>query len=223
MRSHSWVLALALALATACSSRKEAPVSGAGSASATSQDGTLAYAVDADADLLTVVQRKTRRKIAEIRVGKAPEQLAVGPDETIYVANRGSRSISIIRRNDWKEAGRINAGLEPMAVAVAPDNQTLYVVNGSSLDKADAGTLMAIDLTTRRVRWELSVAGEPRGIALVDASTARIELYRRAEPLLVNLNVPKILGLAPASPGATEDLDSSAARPFPALHGALVR
>jgi DNA-binding beta-propeller fold protein YncE len=203
LRKRMTLTALLALAAWACGTRRDLPPA-APVGLANSVDGKYTYVPEADRDVVTVLHRKRHSKVAEVPVGKAPEQVAVAPDDTVYVANRGSRSISVIRRDSWHEAGRIPAGLEPVALAVARDNRTLYVVNGSSLDQPDVGTLMAVDLSTQTVRWELPLQGEPRGISLLDETRARIPLYRSAQPLIVDLVVPLIVGQAPAEDRANQ-------------------
>lgn len=203
MKTHLGALAalapFLVALAAGCASKREAPAPSPGTA--ISRDGQLAYALDPDEDLLVVSNRKTKEKVAEVRVGKAPEHLVVGSDETLYVANRGSRSVAVIARGDWKVKAWIPVGLEPLDLVVTADNKTLYVVNASSLEQAEHGSLMAINLTDQQVRWELPLEGEPKGFSLVNSHTARVELYGVAEPLWVNLRIPAVAGRGPVAMG----------------------
>src|SRR5688572_14565389 len=132
------IVALSAILALGCGSRRDTS-SPTTPGSGVSRNGLFAYTLDAEADLLTVTNRKTKAKIAEIHVGKAPEQLAVSADETVYVANRGSRTVSVISPRTWTEQTKIPVGLEPLALALSKDGETLYVVNASSLEHAESG------------------------------------------------------------------------------------
>jgi len=223
MKTHLGALAALLpflaGLAAGCGSRREATAQVPGTG--VSRDGKLSYVLEPDEDLLIVSDRKTKAKIAEVRVGKAPEQIAVGSDETLYIANRGSRNVSVIKRGDWTVKSRIPVGLEPLALAVSADNRTLYVVNGSSLEHAESGSLMAIDLAQRKMRWELPIEGEPRGFSLIDKHTARVDLYRGAAPVWVNLTVPAVAGQGPVAMGPQPREGRRVPRPFPALHATL--
>jgi YVTN family beta-propeller protein len=133
---------------------------------ATSKDRVLQYSIVPSRDAVAVKDRKTGKKVAEVPVGRAPEQILVGPDDKVYVTNRGSRSVSVIARGAWKEAARLSVGVEPVGLAVSPDNKTLYVVNSASLESADAGTLTAVDLQSGEARWEIPVGEEPRRVEL---------------------------------------------------------
>src|SRR5205823_8027608 len=100
-----------------------------------SRDDALLYAVDQDNETLTVVDTKTNAQVKTIKVGKMPERVAVGADDTIYVTNRGERSLSVIKRGDWDSQQKVtDIGIEPVGVAVAGDNKTVYVVSATAID-----------------------------------------------------------------------------------------
>jgi YVTN family beta-propeller protein len=220
MKTHfGGLVAISAILALGCGSRRDSSSPPSAPGTGVSKNGLFAYSLDAEADLLTVTNRKTKAKIAEIRVGKAPEQLAVANDEAIYVANRGSRTVSVISPRHWTEKAKILVGLEPLALEVSRDGNTLYVVNGSSLERAESGSLMAIALSTNTVRWELPIEGEPRALSLVDEGTAKIDLYKRSEPVWVNLTIPALTSRAPA-PSTQAREAKRLPRPFPTLHAA---
>ena len=63
---------------------------------AISKDNALLYAADTDNGVLGVVDVKTGQKLAEVKVGNRPWRVTVTPDDTIYVANRGSRSVIVL-------------------------------------------------------------------------------------------------------------------------------
>lgn len=190
MRRHvlAGVLAATLGL-TACedSSTGEGWTNASGSV-ALSRDDAFLYVVDADTGVLAVVETARGEKVGEVKVGAGPERVVVGPDDTVYVANRGERSVSVIRRGDWSEAARVAVGVEPMGLAVSPKGDTLYVVNSTALDSTTYGTLMAVDTRSLEVRWELPVGEEPRGIALVDGGRrALVSLFRHSDLVTVDL------------------------------------
>jgi YVTN family beta-propeller protein len=159
---------------------------------ARSKDGRVSYAIDADQGSL-VAYTKNGRKVAEVPVGRAPEQLTVGPDDRVYVANRGSRSVSIIARDGWAEVARVQVGPEPVALAVAADNQTLYVVNGTSFASPDEGTLTAIALDTLATRWTMPLGSSPRSISLVDARTAEVGFGKNGETARIDLTRGRVV------------------------------
>lgn len=191
MRRHvlAGVLAAALGLAGCSDRQTEATWTNASGSVALSRDDAFLYVVDADNGVLSVVATAQGEKVGEVKVGRGPERVVVGPDDTIYVSNRAERSVSVIRRGDWNEAARIPVGVEPMGMAVAPGGDTLYVVNSTALDSTEHGTLMAVDTRSLTVRWELPVGDEPRGIALVDGGKrALVSLFRHSDLVTVDLS-----------------------------------
>lgn len=160
---------------------------------AMSRDDALVYAVDTDNEMVAVIDTASQKKVAEVKVGAAPETIAVGKDDTLYVANRGGRSVSVIARGEWKEAAKIPVGVEPVGLAVSPDGKTLFVVNATSLEDSSVGTLMAIDTASRQVKWDLPVGNEPRGITLIDGGKkALITLFKEGEVVQVDVTRPEI-------------------------------
>lgn len=179
---------------SACDAPKSATYVNASGSIALSRDDTLIYAVDSDNEILAVVDAATQKKVAEVKVGAAPEQVAVGPDDAIYVSNRGARSVSVIQKGQWEEARRIPVGVEPVGLAVAPDGKTLYVVNGTSLEDPEYGTLMAIDTASGQPKWDLAVGEEPRAVTLIDGGKkALITLFKQGDVVQVDLTRPEII------------------------------
>lgn len=161
---------------------------------AVSHDRKLIYATDPDNDLVVVFKARTEAKVAEVKVGRDPERIALGSDGTIYVSNRGSRSVSVIRRDEWRELTRIPVGVEPVGLAVSGDNRFLYVVNSTSIEDPENGTLIAVDLRTRQQDWSLAIGPEPREIRLLDDHRASVRLHKDHAVVEVDLDRRKILG-----------------------------
>ncbi len=178
MRGFLTMAALAVVGLTGCEA-KTGSYSSASGTLALSRDDALLYAVDTDNELVAVIDTATDAKIAEVKVGAAPERIVVGKDDTLYVANRGARSVSVIRRGDWTEATRISVGVEPSGMAVSKDGNTLYVVNAAALDSAEHGTLTAIDTRTLQTLWDLDVGPALRGGAGGRSQGARLPLQAR--------------------------------------------
>ncbi|MFZ5471234.1 MAG: c-type cytochrome [Myxococcota bacterium] len=162
---------------------------------ALSRDDALLYALDTDNEILAVVDTRKDEVIAKVKVGKVPTRVVVGHDDTIYVSNRGSRSVSVIRRGDFSApaATIADVGVEPTGMAVSADDKLLYVVSSTSLDDASVGTLTAIDVASLQPVWEMKVGEEPRAIALLRDNTAIVSLYRRGEFVKVNLETQTIV------------------------------
>jgi len=160
---------------------------------ALSRDDAYLYAVDSDNDLMAVVDTQSQVKVADIKVGRAPERVAVGPDDSIYVTNRGSRSVSVIRRGGWSDVGTVGVGVEPVGVAVAPDNSAVYVVSSTALDSPEYGTLTAFDPRSLRVKWTMAVGEEPRGVTLLPGDKALITLFKQGDVVVVDLAKQTVL------------------------------
>ncbi|MBX5483802.1 MAG: hypothetical protein IRZ16_18420 [Myxococcaceae bacterium] len=191
-----WILAAAVTalFAVGCVRTASDTYQNSSGSIALSRDDALLYAVDTDSGIVAVIDVATQKKVAEVKVGAAPESVVVGPDDRIYVSNRGARSVSVIERGDWKEAARIGVGVEPTGLAISPDGKTLYVVNGTSLESAEYGTLTAIDTEHLQIKWDLPVGEEPRGIALTDhGHKALITLFKQGDLVQVDLDKPEVI------------------------------
>lgn len=159
---------------------------------ALSRDDSLVYVADSDNGTLSVVNADAREKIADIKVGRNPEHVVVGPDDTIYVSNRGSRSVSVIRRDQWDApVATVDVGVEPYAMAFADEGKTLLVVNSTSIDSTETGTLMGIDTRSLQPTFEIPVGDEPRGVAVVNGK-ALVSLHRKGEVISVDLSTKQI-------------------------------
>jgi YVTN family beta-propeller protein len=189
MRKQILAAVMVLSLGwTGCEDTPAATYSPSAGSVALSRDDALLYAVDTDNGIVAVVDTAAYEKVAEIKVGQAPERILVGPDDTLYVSNRGGRSVSVIRRGEWTEAARLKVGVEPMGLAVSADGQTLFVVNSAMLDTSESGSVAAFDTATLAKRWELPVGEEPRGIALLEEGKALVTLHRAGEVVQLDLS-----------------------------------
>ena len=182
------------ALLTACGEPSTLSTNSAGSL-ALSRDDAFLYAVDADSDNVAVVDTATKAVVATVKVGRAPERVVVGPDDTVYVSNRGARSVSVIKRGagTWSQVLQLPVGVEPVGLAVTADNKTLYVVNGTSLESPETGTLTAIDVKTFQTKWDLPVGQEPRAVTLLGGERALVTLFKSGDVVTVDLNGPSVL------------------------------
>ncbi|MBK7857651.1 MAG: c-type cytochrome [Archangiaceae bacterium] len=161
---------------------------------ALSRDEQRVYAVDADNGTLRVFDRQSLAEVATVKVGVQPSRVTVGPDDTLYVSNRGSHSVSVVHHDTWEVAATLETGVEPMGSVVSADGKTLYVVSSTSRTAPDYGTLTAYDLETRLPLWELPVGQEPRDVALVDDHRALLTLFREGKTVLVDLTTRSVVG-----------------------------
>lgn len=186
-------LAAVLALAPGCSGNSTAGGNTANGSLGISRDDKLLFAADADLDTVFVFDTRTQTVVSEIAVGRQPEKVLVGPDDTVYVTNRLDRSVSVIRKGETTESARIAVAVEPVALAASTDGKTLYVVNATSLTDSDFGTLMAIDTATLSIKWELPVGHEPRGFTLMGDGKAAVSLYKQGDLVMVDLAAVKVI------------------------------
>jgi len=162
--------------------------SASGSA-ALSQDDALLYVADRDNGVLAVIDTASDTVLAQAKVGKDPMRVLVGTDDTIYVANRGERSVSVLHRGDWNEAARLQVGVEPSGLALTPDGRSLLVTSATSEDSPAFGTLTSFDTATLQKNWELPVGEEPRAVAVTgDGSRALVSLFKQGDVVEVDLN-----------------------------------
>jgi YVTN family beta-propeller protein len=181
-------LAACLSFGTGCAPNAAGGGNSANGSLGVSRDDALLFAADSDLDVVFVVDAKTQTVVGEpIKVGRQPEKVLVGPDDTVYVTNRLDRSVSVIRKGDTQESTRINVAVEPVGLAASSDGKTLYVVNATSLTDSDFGTLMAFDTATLKLKWETPVGHEPRAISLMGDGKAAISLYKAGDLVMVDL------------------------------------
>ncbi|MFN0120746.1 MAG: YncE family protein [Blastocatellia bacterium] len=132
---------------------------------AVSPDNRFVWSVNPDADTVSVfnVERDANRKIAEIRVGKEPNNLAISPDgQYVYVACTVSGHIAVVSTRRLRVAYHIKAGTEPYGLALTPNGHRLYVANARSND------VSVIDTNWGQEIRRINVGDEPRGIAITN-------------------------------------------------------
>jgi YVTN family beta-propeller protein len=173
-----------------CSSSGPARSSGS---LAVSNDQQYIYAVDTDSNAVFVMDARSLDVVTSVKVGNRPYRVVVGTDDTLYVANRGSRTVSVIHKGDWKEASTLATGIDPNGMQVSADGKTLYVVSSVALDSADHGVLQAFDTATLQNSWTMAVGKEPRGLALVAGGRAVVSLYREGDVQTVDLASQKVV------------------------------
>lgn len=170
-----------------------APVQGNGSRSsgslALSSDDSTLYAVDSDNGVLAVIPlaNPTKENIVKVNVGKNPVRVILGTDDTAYVANRGSNTVSVVRKGEASVSATLVTALEPTGLALSADGKQLLVTSNTARDTAAHGVLTAFDTATLQQLWEIPVGEEPRAVAVV-GHTALVSLYKQGELATVDLN-----------------------------------
>ncbi len=192
MKNRLLTAALALCLAVGCAN----PAGGGNSAGGSvgvSADDSLVFAADGDLDKVFVYDTRLEQVVSAISVGRQPEKVLVAPDDTVYVTNRYSRSVSVIRRGESTESARLATAVEPVGLALTEDGKTLYVVNATSLTDADFGTVRAFDTATLSLKWETPVGEEPRGITLMAGGKLAVSLYKQGDLVFLDASSGKVL------------------------------
>ena len=145
---------------------------------AVSPDDKTVWAANPDTDSVSVfnVENDKNEKLAEIKVGDEPNNLAIMPNgQTVYVANTVSGTVSVINATTLKVIGTILVGTEPYGLALTPNGSKLYVTNARSDNVSVIST--ATNAVTRTIN---GVGTEPRGIAITsdgDADDADEQVY----------------------------------------------
>ena len=110
--------------------------------------------------------RRSKQKVAEIRVGDAPNNVAFSPDsKRAFVANRLSNTVSVIDVETRKVVHTIKVGSEPHGVMTDAEGKRLYVLNTSSDDiwVFDAQSLnWTKTLSAGKAPWALALSPDGR-------------------------------------------------------------
>jgi YVTN family beta-propeller protein len=123
--------------------------------------GDELYIANIDVPTVTIVDAKTKKKKAEIAVGKEPRQLTLSPDEKfLYVSCMYDDRVDVISLEKKKVIGHLKTGIEPFGLVTSQDGKTLYVANYRS------GTLSIFDLETGKKRKELTIGDRPRTVTI---------------------------------------------------------
>jgi len=161
-----------------CGNNQQVKNSSASGSLALSNDDSLLYAADTDNGVVSVVDTRTNSKSYEVQVGARPFKVAVAADDTVFVANRGSRSVSVIRKGERQVSAELTTGVDPTGMAVSFDGKTLYVVSATSKDNNEYGLLQAFDTATLEEKYAQPLGYEPRAIALTSNEQALITEYK---------------------------------------------
>jgi YVTN family beta-propeller protein len=188
---------------SACSSAPVGEYRASSGTLALSRDGAEVYAVDSDNDLVAILSSTDLRKIAEVKVGHRPERIAVGADGTLFVTNKGDRTVSFVKRGAWMVLDTVTVGIEPVGVDVTRDGNHVLVASSTSLSNPEVGTLTSIDARTRKVEWQLDVGPEAHAVRVVPGDKAYVSLFKSGTVAVVDLGSRRLLGgIDLTNPGA---------------------
>lgn len=177
---------------TACTPPNGGASARASGSLALSNDDSTVFAVDTDNGKLLRID-PVSKDVKEIAVGKAPVRVIVSPDDTVFVTNSGSRSVSVVRKGDTAESAHVDVGVEPNGMAITSDGKTLLVVSATALNRTDKGLLTAIDTNTLQKKWEIEVGEEPRAVAIIAGNRALVSLYKEGELVEVDLGKGEVI------------------------------
>ena len=126
-----------------------------------------AFVTDSAANVVRVIDLKTKAETARFPTGAYPHGLRLSPDgKTLYVANMRGGSVSVIDVERLQETGRIAVGKGPVQVGFAPDGRQAYVsLSGSN-------QLGLIDTRQQRLVGKVKVGRMP--IQMVATKAGRV-------------------------------------------------
>ncbi|WLR49932.1 beta-propeller fold lactonase family protein [Bacillus tianshenii] len=161
-------------------------------------EGTKIYTANIDVNTVSIVDAQSKKKLAEIPVGKKPKQLALSPDEkTLYVSCMMDNKVDIVSLEKEKVVDSLETGIEPYGLITSQDGKKLYTANYRS------GTLSVYDLQKKKEVKTVKVGARPRTVAInADGSKLYVPQYLDAKINVIateNLEVTKKIKLA-ASP-----------------------
>jgi YVTN family beta-propeller protein len=159
--SHGLRCALALCVALLLAS-----VSGLGCGSSPAPTGAASARIYVSNQLdntATVIDGRTHKVVATVRVGDSPAEMAVSPDrKSVYIANTGSDTVSVLNTADNTVAKTIALPhrSRPIGVAVSPSGRYLYTADGG------ANRVSVLDTGAERVVASVRVGTQPLSVAV---------------------------------------------------------
>lgn len=147
-------------------------------------DGTYVWAVNPDADIVSVVDTATLTLDDEIVVGSEPKSIARAADGTIWITCRKSAEISVIDPSTRVVVDTITMpyASQPSGIAFAPDGSAAFITLEA------LGQLVKVDATSRSILATLSlgpdvdgITPQVRGVA-VNSSSDTVYVTRMISP-----------------------------------------
>ncbi|MEP7050218.1 MAG: PA14 domain-containing protein [Pseudomonadota bacterium] len=121
------------------------------------------WAVNADSDSVSVLDAVTNAKLAELAVGSMPRSVAVSPNGAIWVANKGSGTISVLDPSSLTvtKTVALPRASQPYGVVFAPDGTVFVTLEA-------LGKVLKLDANGATLA-SLDVGANPRHLALTQA------------------------------------------------------
>ena len=150
-----------------------------GQESAGETAGARVWNVNPDNNSVTVYDLGAEAVVAEIGVGDFPQSIALHPDGTIWVANKGSDSLTIIDSATLSVTATVDlpAGSRPHGLVIDPTGTAAY------LSLEGRGELVKLSGETAAIVDRLSVGPFPRHITL-DGNGAKLYVSQFITPPL---------------------------------------
>lgn len=169
-----------------------APASGGTSSSpiVLSADGSLLLVANADSASVTLVRVSDMRVVAEVRVGKTPRTVAIGPDQKqAYVANYGDGTVSVVDLDALKVTATLLMGHQPYGVVAARA--------GVFVSDAGRWEVVRIDPDSLTVTDRVPVEPFPTGLALTgDGEALLVSHLFTGRVSAINTKTMDVLGVA---------------------------
>ena len=141
-----------------------------------SPDESRAYVVNYTANLVSVIDVKSRAVVREIPTGSRPAQAKVSPDgKLLYVSCTWGEEIEVIDLAEGKIVRSLKAGYEPWGLALTADGTRLFVTNVVS------STVSLLDLASGRTMVETPIGSQPR-FAAITPDGARLVVSNGLSP-----------------------------------------
>jgi len=160
-------------------------------------DGRL-FVANEDISQTTVLDSKSGKVLARVKVGDEPEGVGISPDgKWVLVTNESDNSISVIDSKTLKEVHHIIVGKRPRDVAFTPDGKTTYVSgefdssvyrvslpDGKKVERViqlrKEARPMALQLDSKRSRLYVST-GRGGSVAVLDVSASAPKLVTEVQ------------------------------------------
>jgi YVTN family beta-propeller protein len=120
------------------------------------------WCVNPDNGSVSALDMRAKNRLFEIPTGVSPQTLAQAPDGSIWVANRGSATLSVLSHSDGHVLATIALpyGSRPHGLAFNPAGTALYATLEGS------GKLIKIDPLSRSVLATVDLGPTPRALAV---------------------------------------------------------
>jgi YVTN family beta-propeller protein len=151
------------------------------------------YTANRDSNTVSAIEPafgNTPLKMTQIPLGKAPEGIALSPDDReVWVAHRGDGGLSIIDTTSDQVKEVIKVGRAPIRVKFTSDGKRVLISD------SQAGDLVIIDAATRKEIKRIAMGGNGAGILVQpDGRRAFVALSQANKVVAINLETLSVEG-----------------------------